>query len=250
MPDAEIFDVAVLGGGNAGLCAALSARERGARVVVLETAPKAFRGGNSRHTRNLRCMHDAPTDLLSDSYSGEEYLADLIRVTGGQTSEALARIVVRESGSCPAWIRKFGGRLQPPLRGTLHLDRTNAFFLGGGKALMNTYYAAAERLGVRIVYDAEVVALDGDEGRVRGAAVRSGGREATVRAGAVILAAGGFESNLDWLREIWGSAAGNFIIRGTPYNTGKVLKQMLECGAKPVGDPTQCHAVAVDARAP
>ena len=250
MPDAEMFDVAVLGGGNAGLCAALSARERGARVVVLETAPRAFRGGNSRHTRNLRCMHDAPTDLLSDSYSEEEYLADLIRVTGGQTSEPLARIVVRESAACPAWIRKFGGRLQRPLRGTLHLGRTNAFFLGGGKALMNTYYAAAERLGVRIMYDAEVVALDIVDGRFRAAAVRSGGRESTVRAGAVILAAGGFESNLDWLKEIWGDAADNFIIRGTPYNTGTVLKQMLRCGAQPVGDPTQCHAIAVDARAP
>jgi tricarballylate dehydrogenase len=250
MPDAEMFDVAVLGGGNAGLCAALSARERGARVVVLETAPRAFRGGNSRHTRNLRCMHDVPTDLLSDSYSEEEYLADLIRVTGGQTSEPLARIVVRDSAICPAWIRKFGGRLQRPLRGTLHLGRTNAFFLGGGKALMNTYYAAAERLGVRIMYDAEVVALDIVDGRFRAAAVRSGGRESTVRASAVILAAGGFESNLSWLKEIWGDAADNFIIRGTPYNTGTVLKQMLRCGAQPVGDPTQCHAIAVDARAP
>jgi tricarballylate dehydrogenase len=250
MPDAEMFDVAILGGGNAGLCAALSARERGARVVVLETAPRAFRGGNSRHTRNLRCMHDAPTDLLSDSYSEAEYLADLIRVTGGQTSEPLARLVVRESAACPAWIRKFGGRLQRPLRGTLHLGRTNAFFLGGGKALMNTYYAAAERLGVRIIYDAEVVALDIVDGRFRAAAVRSGGRESTVRASAVILAAGGFESNLDWLKEIWGDAADNFIIRGTPYNTGTVLKQMLRCGAQPVGDPTQCHAIAVDARAP
>src|ERR1700680_3275303 len=180
MPDAERFDVAVLGGGNAGLCAARTARDLGARVVVLETAPRAFRGGNSRHTRNLRCMHDAPTDLLSDSYSEDEYLADLIRVTGGQTTEALARIVVRESAACPAWIRKFGGRLQRPLRGTLHLGRTTAFFLGGGKALMNTSYAAAERLGVRIVYEAEVVALDIVEGRFRAAAGRSGRRGSTL----------------------------------------------------------------------
>ncbi len=244
------FDVAVLGGGNAGLCAALSARERGARVVVLETAPKAFRGGNSRHTRNLRCMHDAPTDLLTDAYAEEEFLADLMRVTGGQTNETLARIVVRDSSACPSWIRKFGGRLQPSLRGTLHLGRTNAFFLGGGKALMNSYYAAAERLGVRIAYDAQVVALDVADGRFRGASVVTKGRETIVRANAVVLAAGGFESNLDWLKEIWGDAADNFIIRGTPYNTGTVLKQMLACGAQPVGDPTECHAIAVDARAP
>src|SRR5436309_2636983 len=111
MQDSELFDVAVLGGGNAGLCAALSASERGARVVVLESAPKVFRGGNSRHTRNFRCMHDGPSDILVDSYSEDEFLDDLMRVTGGETNEALARIVVRESAACPAWIRKFGGRL-------------------------------------------------------------------------------------------------------------------------------------------
>ena len=83
------YDVAVLGGGNAGLCAALTAREAGARVVVLESAPRELRGGNSRHTRNFRCMHDAPTDLLTDTYSEDEYAADLVRVTGGDTDEAL-----------------------------------------------------------------------------------------------------------------------------------------------------------------
>jgi tricarballylate dehydrogenase len=66
------FDVAVLGGGNAALCAALSATECGATVAVLESAPRHFRGGNSRHTRNLRCMHDAPTDLLNDAYTENE----------------------------------------------------------------------------------------------------------------------------------------------------------------------------------
>ena len=248
--DSPPFDVAIVGGGNAGLCAALAAAERGARVVVLETAPRDFRGGNSRHTRNLRCMHDAPTDVLTDAYSEEEFVADLIRVTGGQTNETLARLVVRASAGCPAWLRRFGARLQPSLRGTLHLGRTNAFFLGGGKALMNSYYAAAERRGVRVHYDADVVALDVADGRFNGATVNISGRETTVQARSVVLASGGFESNLDWLKEIWGGAADNFVIRGTPYNRGTVLKQMLACGAERVGDPSQCHAVAVDARAP
>jgi glycine/D-amino acid oxidase-like deaminating enzyme len=75
------FDVAVIGGGNAALCAALTAREAGASVVVIERAPRAFRGGNSRHTRNLRCMHDAPTSVLTDAYPEDEYFADLLRVT-------------------------------------------------------------------------------------------------------------------------------------------------------------------------
>jgi glycine/D-amino acid oxidase-like deaminating enzyme len=83
MPDTGEYDVVVLGGGNAGLCAALSAAGGGARVLVIESAPKALRGGNSRHTRNLRCMHDTPTDILTDIYPEEEFFADLVRVTGG-----------------------------------------------------------------------------------------------------------------------------------------------------------------------
>ena len=245
-----MFDVAVLGGGNAGLCAALAARERGARVVVLESAPKEFRGGNSRHTRNLRCSHDGPTDILTDAYTEDEFFDDVIRVTEGRTDEPLARLVVRESAVCPGWIRKFGGRLQPSLRGTLHLGRTNAFFLGGGKALMNRYYAAAERLGVRVMYNAEVIGLDVVDGCFRAASALVGGRAVPIHAKTAVLASGGFESNLDWLRDIWGDAADNFIIRGTPYNTGTVLKRMIECGAQPVGDPSECHAIAVDARAP
>jgi tricarballylate dehydrogenase len=244
------YDVAVLGGGNAALCAALTAAERGARVIVLERAPRAFRGGNSRHTRNLRCMHTAPTDVLTDAYSEDEFVADLLRVTGGVTDPILARLMVHASADLPRRMSRFGVRFQPSLRGTLHLGRTNAFFLGGGKALMNSAYAAAERVGVRVVYDAEVVGLCIRDGRFELAEIRTPHGTESVRARTVVLAAGGFESNLEWLAEIWGEAAKNFIIRGTPYNTGTVLRLMLDAGAEPVGDPSQCHAVAIDARAP
>ena len=243
------YDVAVIGGGNAGLSAALTARSRGARVIVLERAPRDFRGGNSRHTRNLRCAHAGATPPLQGSYPEHEFLSDLLRVTG-ETDEPLARLVVRESAGCPAWMQRFGVRFQSSLRGTLHLGRTNAFFLGGGKALMNSYYAAAARLGIDVLYDADVVGLDLEGGTFRAASVAGAGGARTVAARAAVLASGGFESNLEWLREAWGEAADNFIVRGTPYNTGRVLKLMLEAGAQPVGDPRACHAVAVDARAP
>ena len=244
------YDVAVLGGGNAALCAALTAAERGARVIVLERAPREFRGGNSRHTRNLRCMHTAPTDVLTDAYSEDEFMADLMRVTGGITDQTLARMMIRGSAELPRRMSRFGVRFQPSLRGTLHLGRTNAFFLGGGKALMNSAYAAAERAGVCTMYDAEVVGLCIRDGRFELAEIRTPHGTESVRARTVVLAAGGFESNLEWLAEIWGDAAKNFIIRGTPYNTGTVLRLMLDAGAEPVGDPSQCHAVAIDARAP
>ena len=247
--DDRQYDVVVIGGGNAALSAALTARLAGATCVVLERAPRELRGGNSRHTRNLRCAHAAPTDVLEDAYPEEEFLSDLLQVTG-PTDEALARLVSRRSAGCPAWMQQFGVRFQHALRGTLQLGRTNAFFLGGGKAVMNSYYAAAARLGIDVVYDADVVGLDLNGRRFEAASVRTRDRLERVRGRAVVLASGGFESNLTWLREIWGEAADHFIVRGTPYNTGTLLRLMLDAGAQPVGEARQCHAIAVDARAP
>ena len=250
METLDDHDVIVIGGGNAGLCAALSACQAGASVLVLERAPRHLRGGNSRHTRNFRCAHAAPTDLLTQSYPEDEFLADLNRVTENQGDPDLSRLLIARSAGCPEWMRQFGVRFQSSLRGTLHLSRTNLFFLGGGKALMNSYYAAATRAGVHVAYDADVTALDFVDDRCRSVTVRLGGQTVQVRARAIVLAAGGFEANIEWLREAWGSAADNFIIRGTPYNTGTILRLMLDAGAEPVGDPRACHAVAVDARAP
>ena len=245
------FDVLVIGGGNAALCAALMAREAGASVLMLEAAPREWRGGNSIHTRNLRCMHDAPQDVLVDAYPEEEYWQDLLKVTGGITNEKLARLTIRASSNCRDWMRKHGVRFQPPLSGALHVARTNAFFMGGGKALVNAYYRSAEAMGVQVRYKAPVDAIELDKGRFVAAHV---GAE-RVEARSCVLASGGFESNREWLREAWGQINGewvadNFLIRGTRFNMGVLLKYMLEAGADSIGDPTQCHSVAIDARAP
>ena len=244
------YDVLVVGGGNAALCAAISAREAGASVLLLEHAPKAMRGGNSRHTRNLRAMHAAPTSVLTEAYLEDEYWDDLLRVTGGQTDERLARMTIRATADALPWMAQCGVRFQPSLAGTLNLSRTNAFFLGGGKALVNAYYATAERLGVEVIYDSEVTSLRLDDGFVRDAAVTSRGFPTIVRAKTVVASSGGFQANIEWLKQYWGEAADNFRIRGTPYAKGRVLRDLLDQGVAPVGDATQCHAVAIDARAP
>ncbi|MCU0937560.1 MAG: FAD-dependent tricarballylate dehydrogenase TcuA [Burkholderiaceae bacterium] len=247
-----MIDVLVIGGGNAALCAALTAREAGASVLMLEAAPREWRGGNSMHTRNLRCMHDAPQDVLTDAYPEEEFWQDLLKVTGGQTHEPLARQVIRESSRCRDWMRRHGVHFQPSLSGTLHLSRTNAFFMGGGKALVNAYYRSAEALGVQIRYEAPVDRLELDGARFVAAHV---GAE-RIEARACVVASGGFESNRAWLREAWGMnergewPADQFAIRGTRFNMGVVLKDLIARGADAIGDPTQSHCVAIDARAP
>jgi tricarballylate dehydrogenase len=246
-------DVLVIGGGNAALCAALVAREAGRSVMLLEAAPRAWRGGNSMHTRNLRCMHEAPQDVLTEAYPEEEFWQDLLKVTGGKTTEPLARLVIRESSTVRGWMRRHGVRFQPSLSGTLHLSRTNAFFMGGGKALVNAYYRSAEVLGVDIRYETPVQRLELEGGRFVAAITATGER---IAARTCVVACGGFESNREWLREAWGQnergewTADNFLIRGTRYNVGTLLRDLMAQGADTLGDPTQAHMVAIDARAP
>jgi tricarballylate dehydrogenase len=247
-----MIDVLVIGGGNAALCAALMAREAGASVLLLEAAPFEWRGGNSMHVRNLRCMHDAPQDVLLEAYPEEEFWQDLLKVTGGMTDEKLARLVIRASSNCRDWMRRHGVRFQASLSGTLHLSRTNAFFMGGGKALLNAYYRSAQELGVQVRYGTPVDGIELRGGRF--VAARIGGER--IEAKSCVLACGGFESNREWMREAWGRnergewPADNFLIRGTRFNQGVLLRRMMEAGADTVGDPSQSHCVAIDARAP
>ena len=248
-----MYDVVVIGGGNAALCAAITAREEGATVLLLEAAPKEWRGGNSQHTRNLRCMHNQPQDVLIDAYPEEEYWQDLLKVTGGKTNEHLARLVIRSTETCREWMKKHGVNFQPPLSGALHVARTNAFFMGGGKALVNAYFRSAQELGVVVKYETKIQELVLDQDKFVAAIAEDDTR---YEAKACVLAAGGFESNREWLREAWGEneagewPADNFIIRGTRFNQGNLLKFMIDQGVDVIGDPSQSHCVAVDARAP
>ena len=244
-----MIEVLVIGGGNAALCAAMAAADAGSRVTMLERAPMNDRGGNSKYTRNIRVAH-GPVRDMPGSYDSAELLQDLESVTGDDLDRDLATWAVRESEGVAEWMQQHGARWQPAFRGTLQLDRTNRFFLGGGKALINSYYAAAGRRGVEVLYDQCVETLEPTtSGSVR-VVVNNPSGQGMLTASVVVVASGGFQANRDWLGRYWGDAAKNYVIRGTKYNDGKVLANLLQQGAMERGNARSFHAVACDARSP
>lgn len=241
------YDVIIAGGGNAGLCAAVAAAKHANKVLLVERAPEELRGGNSKYTRDIRCGSKQRT-LSSLQYSEEEFLDDLLKVTGGVTNIELATLTIRKSFEIPKWMEENGIKWQRPIAGTLHLARTNRFFIGGGKALVNSYYEHVKKLGVQVLYNSVVEDLLIENGEFKSAIANVGGRELTLEGRSLIVASGGFEANIPWLREYWGEAANKFIIRGTRYNDGILLKTLMSKGAMITGNPKQFHAVGVDAR--
>ncbi|MBK5963674.1 FAD-binding dehydrogenase [Thiocystis minor] len=243
-------DVLVIGGGAAALCAAIAARRAGASVLLLEEAPRWLRGGNTRHSRNLRVMHESPSPLSVGVYPDAEFASDLQRATGGTTDPALARRLIQGSAEIADWLAGAGVLFQPTASGVLPPSRKTAFLLGGGTAMVNALYATAERLGVLIRYGGAVRDPRIGQGHLDRIHCQQGSDTRTLQPRTVIVCCGGSQANRDWLRDQWGDAADGFINRGTPFATGEVLHALLRQGALPVGDPRGAYLVAVDARSP
>ncbi|ADP72817.1 precorrin 3B synthase CobZ [Rhodomicrobium vannielii ATCC 17100] len=221
--------VLVIGGGLAALAAAISARRAGARVTMLEAAPHELRGGNTRHSRNLRIAHDKPTAQIPGSYCEDEFLADLAKASDGRNDAGVSRLLVHASTDLPDWLAAQGAMFQTQ---DIPYSRKTAFFLGGGKAAVNALYATAERLGVRIHYGAQVDSVDLESGAAGPFHPR-----------ATVLACGGAQAAMP-------TTMPGFINRGTPYAQGEILRAALAQGAAAVGDAGAAHLVAVDARSP
>ena len=218
-------------------------------MVILERDTPEMRGGNSKYTRNIRCAHEG-LPPHGDSYPDEELLDDLVRVTGKDLDMEMARFAISESRTTLRWMEAHGVDWQPALHGTLGLARTNQFFLGGGKALLNTYYRLAEQRGVAIAYGALVEAVEIRQQRAKRLIVRCDGETVTLNPKVTIVASGGFEANIEWLKRYWGPGADNYIVRGSSANDGRVLASLLSQGVMERGNGHSFHAVAVDARAP
>ena len=243
-------DVLVIGGGIAALSAAIAAREAGAGVCLLEQAPRSQRGGNTRHSRNFRVAHAAPTPFSPGRYTGGDYLAELDRAAQGRHDEALARLLVDRSAALPAWLAGHGVPFQPTGDGVLPPSRRTVFCFGGGMVMLNTLYARAQRLGVDIRYASTAAALQLENARLRGIEVMDASGRYDLHPRAVVVCCGGYQADPERLRPYWGDAADRFIVRGVAHARGEILFDLLDQGVAAVGEPGACHLVAVDAGSP
>ena len=268
-------DVAVVGAGNAALCAALAAAEAGAKVVVLETAPEGERGGNSAYTAGaMRTVYDGVADvrkLVPDigdedvkntdfgSYSFDEFFDDMARITQHRADPDLLEILIRQSLPTLEWMRCQGVRFQPSYgRQAFKVDGRFKFWgglavetWGGGPGLVQALFDSVGHAGVRVVYEARARELMLSGGRVEGVrATLRGGETLEVTAGAVVLASGGFEANAEMRARYLGPGWDLAKVRGSRHNMGDGIQMALAAGAEPFGNWSGCHAVGWDMNAP
>lgn len=270
------YDVIVVGAGNAALCAALSAQESGARVLVLEKAPFDERGGNSLFTAGgFRFVHDGIDDLRRDvlvdlsaaeieqivmpALPKQQYLDDLMRVTEGESQDYLAELLVGRSRETMVWMRSHGVRFIPMFgRQSYRVDGKHHFYggvnieaVGGGWGLVDSLIRRIEKLGIEIRYESELrELLQSQDGAIDGVRIKGPKGYEEIRARSVVLACGGFESNPEMRTRYLGPGWELCRVRGTRHNTGGGIRAALDIGAQPFGGWSTCHAVQWDISAP
>jgi tricarballylate dehydrogenase len=243
-------DVLVVGGGIAGLCAAIAARRAGESVVLVDQSPRWMRGGDTRHARNFRIVHDAPSPFVPDTYTRDEFLGDLRRIGRDGFDTALADVLADGAADIAPWLAAQGVRYQRADDGMLPYSRRTIFFEGGGRAAINTLYATAQALGIVLAHETEARALHFENGRIVAVDLSRGGSIVRIATRALVACSGGAHADRDFLRKHLGVAADHIVIRGNPHATGSVLRKLLDAGARETGDGASAHLVAVDARGP
>jgi len=267
------WDVIVIGGCNAALCAALSAKEAAKRVLLLERAPEDEAGGNSRFTAGLlRIVYNGAQDLAQlidlskeelertdfGTYTADQFLDDMARVTEYRCDPDLTEILVKESFPTALWMRKKGMRFTAAWgRQAFKIEGRFKFWggltleaIGGGPGLVDSLTQIAKKSGIEIWYSARAVSLIADDSGVHGVVVKRAGKTTEVKAKAVVLAAGGFQANPEWRTRYLGPLWELAKVRGTRFNTGDAIRMALDIGAAPVGNWSGCHAVAWERNAP
>ena len=267
----NVADVIVVGGGNAALCAALAASDRGRSVVLLERAAEGEHGGNSYYTAGAtRIVHNGLDDLrdfiepderhgrtVVPPYSRDDYLNDLAKVTDGRSDRRMGEILADDSASTLRWLHKQHRVRYRLMYERQAYERPDGSFLfwgglhvgnvGGGEGLIADEIAAAERAGIDIRYEHAALDLLQEDGHVVGVVVETPHGVRELRSESVILAAGGFESNAQLRQKFLGDGWQHAKVRGTPHNTGELIMKALELGAAQGGDWSTCHSVQWDA---
>lgn len=270
----EHADVLIVGAGNAALCAALSAREQGVSVTVLECAPRAERGGNTTFTAGaMRVVYDGVDDLrrlmpdLTDeevettdfgTYTAAAFFEDMARVTEFRTDPDLAEVLITRSFDTLDWMREKGVRFMPIYsRQAFKVDGRFTFWggltvesNGGGPGLIESLTEACEEQGIQILYETRAIDLVRAGDRVTGVRVRHDGDVREISAGSVVLASGGFEANSEWRTRYLGPGWDLAKVRGSRFNVGDGIRMALDVGASPMGNWSGSHAVAWDMNAP
>jgi tricarballylate dehydrogenase len=268
------FDVVVMGAGNAAMCAALAAREQGADVLVLERAGVDERGGNTAFTggamrvpyRGLDDLRELMPDLSENeiatsdfgAYTEQQFFDDMARVTQYRAHPDLVSVLVRNSQSTLRWMADKGVRFAPGYgRQAFKIDGVFRFsggvtieVVGGGPGLVEREHQIAARAGITILYEAQVTGLLHDDSGVHGVRARIDGRTREIGARSVVIAAGGFQANVEWRTRYLGPNWDLAKVRGTRFNTGEGHRVALEAGAAPVGHWSGCHSVGWDRNAP
>jgi len=267
-------DVCVVGAGNAAICAALAARERGAEVTILECAPVAERSGNTRFTAGaMRVAYDGVDDIVKlvpdlseeerritdfGTYTTDQFFDDIARLTQYRADPDMVEILVKRSQDTLLWMRSKGVRFVPMYgRQAFKVDGRFTFWgglaveaWGGGPGLVEMLFAAVEKHKIDVQYETSAVSLLHDDGGVHGVRARRLGRILEVRARAVVLASGGFEANAEWRTRYLGPGWDLAKVRGSRFNTGDGIKMALAVGASPCGNWSGCHAVGWERNAP
>ena len=269
----EEYDVIVVGAGNAAMCAALSAHEHGAKVVILERAPEEEAGGNSRYTAGaMRFAHNGLQDIMTlvdltdeeienndfGTYTTDQYYDDMFRVTQYRTDPQLCETLVTRSLETAQWMRTKGMRFMPMYnRQAFKVDGKMKFwgglvleYWGGGHGIWEMQSKIAGDLNIPILFEHRAIELIYDNEKVRGVKVKHHGKVRDMHAKSVVLASGGFESNSDWRTRYLGPGWDLVKVRGTRHNMGEGIKMALDIGAMPYGNWSGCHAVGWDLNAP